>query len=109
MYHKVRANQDMSENVIIELHPASRSQTLSTSEPYWHLTGRNCVQISKTIRFLDERIRSHASTPTEDLRSSPTLLNRWRKYIEPLSDSDASSGSSEESPVRRPKLRYVNY
>ena len=35
------------------------------------------------------------------------VMNEWRKYIEPLSDSDASTGSVEDSPVRWPKLRLV--
>jgi len=52
-----------------------------------------------------ERIRSQTSTPTENIHSNPALLNKWRKYIEPLSDSDASTGSVEESPIRWPKLR----
>eukprot|EP00795_Rhopilema_esculentum_P013506 gene13506-4386_t len=52
-----------------------------------------------------ERLRSQTSTPTENIHSNPALLNRWRKYIEPLSDSDSSTGSQEETPVRRHKIR----
>eukprot|EP00794_Sanderia_malayensis_P017455 gene17455-19201_t len=52
-----------------------------------------------------ERIRSQTSTPTEDVHTSPTLLNRWRKFIEPLSDSDSSNASVDGTPVRRPKIR----
>ena len=64
---------------------------------------RNMLELS----FEDERIRSQTSTPTENIHSNPALLNKWRKYIEPLSDSDASTGSVEDSPVRWPKLRLV--
>lgn len=56
--------------------------------------------------LLDERIRSQSGTPTENIHSNPALLNRWRKYIEPLSDSDTSTGSVEDIQVRRPKIRY---
>ena len=56
---------------------------------------------------LDERLRSQTSTPTENIHSNPALLNRWRKYIEPLSDSDSSTESQEETPVRRHKMRWV--
>ena len=63
---------------------------------------------NQNLLFSDERIRSQASTPTDEMRASPTLLNRWRKYIEPLSDSDSSTGSVEGTPVRRPKTRCVS-